>query len=340
MDFDFKKRLEFDYKNHPDFIYLHQLPLSKIKLKQKKNSLVKIFSKLFKLQNEKLLPSQIKQNVLDYCKNMNYNTKNEFLNLFKTNFNHPQFKFNVFLLDILLKIYKFNCIVFSNNSINVIKINDNNSIPFILLFYSKNDNQYYLTSFNKNYMFSSLYNELSLLDDSNLFIEYHFKNFIDNYYSKTLLDYHIFINTVLIYLQNQVIPSTIHMSKKDLLLRFVECFYNNYPSISIESYKINSIEKSIENSIQNSIEKSIRNSIDNSIQNSIDNSIQNSIDNSIDNSIEKSIEKINENSFEKLINNSNNSVVNKEKEFKDNKHRIVNDDSIGIFKLETSEDGI
>jgi hypothetical protein len=58
MDFDFKKRLEFDYKNHPDFIYLQQLPLSKLKLKQKKNSLVKIFSKLFKIQNEKFKVSQ------------------------------------------------------------------------------------------------------------------------------------------------------------------------------------------------------------------------------------------------------------------------------------------
>jgi len=223
--------------HHPDFSYIHDLPLKKLNIKYKNYYLIKIFNKILKSQKVNITENKIKQDVLNYCKIMNYNSKNEFLLLFKSNFKNPQFKYNIFLLDILLKLYKFNCIVFSNHNINFIKLND--LYPYIILFYYDQENQYYLTSFNKNFIITSLPYNLNILNDDSLFIEYHLKNFIDLYYSPTLQNYHTFMDIVILYIDNQIIPSLISISKSNLLSIFIQSFYENYPSISFDTVKNN-----------------------------------------------------------------------------------------------------
>ena len=49
----------------------------------------------------------------------------------------------------------------------------------------------------------------------------------------------IYVDIVILYIDNQIIPSLISISKSNLLSIFIQSFYENYPSISFDTVKNN-----------------------------------------------------------------------------------------------------
>ena len=60
---------------HPDFSYIHDLPLKKLNIKYKNYYLIKIFNKILKTQQVNITENKIKQNVDDQRVLLFYSTR-------------------------------------------------------------------------------------------------------------------------------------------------------------------------------------------------------------------------------------------------------------------------